>query len=149
MCWLFWFSFSSVYCCSRRGGGTFCQSHEIKVSGFWTWEISPPLYVTHLFAHFAQKDRLKRSRIGDVSGTHTLEGSSRPAAPLLVEESVLFLPGEIQVLRKKPKHNGLCGTDKTSADEALTTGFSLLTLFSSTFQNTTAPSLWIQGKTEV
>lgn len=81
------------------------------------------MYVTHLFAHFAQKDRLKRSRIGDVSGTHTLEGSSRPAAPLLVEESVLFLPGEIQVLRKKPKHNGLCGTDKTSADEALTNGF--------------------------
>lgn len=83
------------------------------------------MYVTHLFAHFAQKDRLKRSRIGDVSGTHTLEGSSRPAAALLIEESVLFLPGEIQVLRKKPKHNGLCGTDKTSADEVLTNGFFL------------------------
>lgn len=101
-----------------------------------------PLCTLHIYLLiFAQKDRLKRSRIGDVSGTHTLEGSSRPAAPLLIEESVLFLPGEIQVLRKKPKHNGLCGTDKTSADEALTTGFSLLTLFSSTFQNTTAPSL--------
>lgn len=41
----------------------------------------------------------------------------------------------------KPTLADLGGTDKTSAYGVLTNSFALLTLFSSTFQNTTAPSL--------